>query len=93
MVESTTLIYHEATDEDIPQILMVIKAAFAEYEGRLDPPSSAERKTVAIVREELMGAVNGVFGEENGRTWFEKSHPLRQDCLARESGLLSKIGI
>lgn len=50
------IVYREGGEEDIPQILAVIQAAFAEYSGRLDPPSSAERKTVEIVREELRGA-------------------------------------
>jgi predicted N-acetyltransferase YhbS len=51
-----TIVYREGNEGDIPQILGVIKAAFAEYVGRLDPPSSAERKTAAVVREELRGA-------------------------------------
>lgn len=50
------IVYREGVEEDVLQILGVIKAAFAEYEGRLEPPSSAERKTVAIVREELQRA-------------------------------------
>ena len=39
--------------EDIPGILGVIQAAFAQYRGLLDPPSSAEHKTLAIVAQEL----------------------------------------
>jgi predicted N-acetyltransferase YhbS len=42
-----------ATDDDIPAIVELIRAAFAEYEGRLDPPSSAQNKTVAATRAEL----------------------------------------
>jgi ribosomal protein S18 acetylase RimI-like enzyme len=38
---------------DIPQMLIVIKQAFAEYHGQLDPPSSAERKTIDILTAEL----------------------------------------
>ena len=55
--------YREA---DIPAILSVIKTAFAEYRGVLDPPSSAEAKTLAIVRTELAeaDALVMVFGEE-----------------------------
>lgn len=45
--------YREA---DIPAILALIKTAFAEYRGVLDPPSSAEVKTLAIIREELANA-------------------------------------
>jgi protein-S-isoprenylcysteine O-methyltransferase Ste14 len=37
-------------ETDIPIMLSVIKEAFAEYTGRLDPPSSAERKTIGIVK-------------------------------------------
>ncbi|MEZ5427538.1 MAG: GNAT family N-acetyltransferase [Pyrinomonadaceae bacterium] len=42
--------------EDVPQILSVIKTAFAEQRGLIDPPSSAERKTVEIVEAELRSA-------------------------------------
>lgn len=42
--------------DDIPTILDVIKSAFAEYQGKLDPPSSAERKTIELVKEELQTA-------------------------------------
>ena len=54
--------YQEA---DIPVILSVIKEAFAEYKGRLDPPSSAERKTIEIVKAELESA-NAVVVEVEG---------------------------
>lgn len=43
-------------ETDIPTILSVIKTAFVEYRGVLDPPSSAEAKTLAIIREELTAA-------------------------------------
>ncbi|HEX6289762.1 MAG TPA: GNAT family N-acetyltransferase [Herpetosiphonaceae bacterium] len=43
----------EATEADIPQIVEVIRAAFAEYDGRLDPPSSAQARTVEATRREL----------------------------------------
>jgi ribosomal protein S18 acetylase RimI-like enzyme len=52
-VLSSDYILRDYQEPDIPQILAVIKAAFAEYRGKLDPPSSAERKTVEIVRAEL----------------------------------------
>ncbi|HEY1012792.1 MAG TPA: GNAT family N-acetyltransferase [Herpetosiphonaceae bacterium] len=38
---------------ELPEIVELIKAAFAEYEGLLDPPSSAQAKTVAATRAEL----------------------------------------
>ncbi|HYF62948.1 MAG TPA: GNAT family N-acetyltransferase [Herpetosiphonaceae bacterium] len=48
-----------ATDDDIPAMVGLIRAAFAEYEGRLDPPSSAQNKTVEATRAEL--ADGGAF--------------------------------
>ncbi|HEY0607857.1 MAG TPA: GNAT family N-acetyltransferase [Herpetosiphonaceae bacterium] len=42
-----------ATDADLPSMVEVIRAAFAEYEDRLDPPSSAQRRTVESTRQEL----------------------------------------
>jgi len=53
-------------DTDIPAILLVIKEAFAEFKGQLDPPSSAERKTIAIVRAELQSA-NALVVEADGK--------------------------
>jgi predicted N-acetyltransferase YhbS len=42
-----------ASAADIPTIVAVIRAAFAEYEGQLDPPSSAQTKTVESTLQEL----------------------------------------
>jgi ribosomal protein S18 acetylase RimI-like enzyme len=39
--------------EDIPAMLRVIKESFAEYDGRLVPPSSARGKTIEILESEL----------------------------------------
>lgn len=38
---------------ELPAVVELIKAAFAEYEGRLDPPSSAQAKTAEGTRAEL----------------------------------------
>ncbi len=38
---------------DIPQVVHVIREAFAEYQNQLDPPSSAHHKTPEIVQGEL----------------------------------------
>ncbi len=38
---------------DIPRMTEVIKAAFAEYQGKLEPPSSAEKKSPEVVKQEL----------------------------------------
>lgn len=46
----------EHRKEDIPRILYVIKTAFAEQRGKVNPPSSAERKTIGIVEQELQKA-------------------------------------
>ena len=39
--------------DDAPQVVEVIRTAFEEYRGYLDPPSSAHYKTVEIVCSEL----------------------------------------
>jgi predicted N-acetyltransferase YhbS len=49
----------EITAHDVPWIVDVIRAAFEEYRGRLDPPSSAHHKTAEIVGREL--ADGGAF--------------------------------
>lgn len=43
----------EMKTTDIPQVVHVICEAFAEYQGQLDPPSSAHHKTPEIVQREL----------------------------------------
>lgn len=40
-------------NDDVPALLALIQVAFARYRGRIDPPSSAEHKTIEIVRAEL----------------------------------------
>lgn len=42
-----------SVDGDVPAMLDVIRAAFEQYRGKLDPPSSAERKDAAVLRAEL----------------------------------------
>lgn len=64
-----------ATEDDIPALVGLIRDAFAEYAGRLDPPSSAQDKTVAAARAELAdgGAfVISVGGELAGCVFY---HP------------------
>ncbi len=46
----------EYREEDISTILSLIKTAFSEQKGLVDPPSSAESKTIEVVRNELMTA-------------------------------------
>ena len=41
------MVLREATAADVPTLVRLIHAAFAEYRGRLDPPSGAHRETAA----------------------------------------------
>ncbi|MFZ1684774.1 MAG: hypothetical protein WAU88_11700, partial [Candidatus Zixiibacteriota bacterium] len=50
--ESPTII-RPATAADVPAIYKVMKNAFAEYVGVLDPPSGVERETEFDVAESL----------------------------------------
>ena len=43
-------------ERDLAEMLAVIRTAFAEHRGQLVPPSSAEHKTLDILRAELSGA-------------------------------------
>ncbi len=58
------IIIRDYEQSEISILLAVIRAAFSEYEGKLDPPSSAERKTVEIVRQELEKA-QAIVAESN----------------------------
>ena len=55
-----------ATDADISALVVVLKAAFEEYRGRLDPPSGAHAETAAKLREVLRTshAVLALAGDE-----------------------------
>jgi len=59
----------EAADQDAPILLVVMQAAFAQYLGRLDPPSGVHRETVDSVREKLKtgsAVIASVGGEVAG---------------------------
>lgn len=43
----------EAVPEDAPVLAALVREAFEEYRGRLDPPSSAHDKSVETVTREL----------------------------------------
>ena len=60
------LILREATEQDIPTIVAVTRAAFEEYCGVLEPPSGAHKETVENIREKLAGgrSVLAVLGGE-----------------------------
>ncbi|GMU06194.1 GNAT family N-acetyltransferase [Corallococcus caeni] len=51
MPESSLI--REAVSTDAMRLTQVLRDAFEEYRGRLDPPSSAHGKTEGVVRREL----------------------------------------
>jgi ribosomal protein S18 acetylase RimI-like enzyme len=46
----------DATNADLPTVLAVLQAAFAEYRGRLDPPSGVHQETVESLRAQMTSA-------------------------------------
>jgi ribosomal protein S18 acetylase RimI-like enzyme len=46
----------EATEVDAETVASILRAAFEEYRGRLDPPSSAHAETADTVREKMKSA-------------------------------------
>lgn len=73
-------------DGDVPVMMNLIREAFAEYRGLLNPPSSAERKTEAVLRAELAGAgafVAELAGEPVGCVlWHPKDTGIYVDRLS-----------
>lgn len=57
---------HQASGDDIPILLTVLRAAFEEYRGRLDPPSGVHSETVETLRQKLEkgAAVLAKIGDE-----------------------------
>jgi GNAT superfamily N-acetyltransferase len=49
----SAIVIREAGRADAALLVALIRDAFAEYLGRLDPPSSAHGKTAAVVQAEL----------------------------------------
>ncbi|MFP2911880.1 GNAT family N-acetyltransferase [Pyxidicoccus sp. 3LFB2] len=47
------MMIREAVPEDAPLLALLLREAFEEYRGRLDPPSSAHGKTAEVVLREL----------------------------------------
>ena len=47
------MVLREATHVDIPTLVTVIRIAFEEYRGRLEPPSGAHRETVQSISHYL----------------------------------------
>jgi ribosomal protein S18 acetylase RimI-like enzyme len=50
------LVVEDCTVGQLPSVLEVIREAFSEYRGVLDPPSSAERQTVPSLAADLREA-------------------------------------
>ena len=48
-VRAGTITLREATTTDVPTLLALVHAAFAQYRDRLDPPSGAHRETEATL--------------------------------------------
>jgi len=65
------MVLREATHDDIPTLVALIRTAFEEYRGRLQPPSGAHRETaesignylqqgyavLALLNDEVVGCV------------------------------------
>jgi predicted N-acetyltransferase YhbS len=49
----TPLVIREASAADIPTLLTLVRTAFAEYRGRLEPPSGAHRESAETFRQAL----------------------------------------
>src|SRR5262245_43427958 len=63
--DMSEILVREATREDAETILSLLYAAFQEYVGVLDPPSSVHKETVESIREQ-MGQMHWVLAEEAG---------------------------
>jgi GNAT superfamily N-acetyltransferase len=50
------LILREATEANVPTVVALIRAAFQEYRGQLDPPSGALDETAERVRQNMARA-------------------------------------
>lgn len=50
---SESLVLREATAADIPTLVTLVRTAFEEYRGRLDPPSGAHNETSETFRQAL----------------------------------------
>ncbi len=52
----SNFLLREATQDDIPTLVIVLQTAFEEYRGRLDPPAGAHTESVEKLRQKLMDA-------------------------------------
>ncbi len=66
MDKLATPIVREAIEADYPAALAVMQAAFAEFDGQLDPPSGVHGETIASMRTR-MGAGGLLLAEQEGQ--------------------------
>ena len=50
---SESIVLREATAADIPTLVALVRTAFEDYRGRLEPPSGAHNETPETVRQAL----------------------------------------
>jgi len=50
---SKSIVLREATAADIPTLVTLVRTAFEDYRGRLDPPSGAHNETLETFRQAL----------------------------------------
>ena len=50
---SESIVLREATTADIPTLVTLVRTAFEEYRGQLDPPSGAHNETPETFRQAL----------------------------------------
>jgi ribosomal protein S18 acetylase RimI-like enzyme len=58
--------FRAAGDADVPAIVAIIRAAFKEYDGAIDPPSGAHKESEAKIREKMSAdrAVLALLGQQ-----------------------------
>ncbi|RKG92959.1 GNAT family N-acetyltransferase [Corallococcus terminator] len=71
MPDAAPFTMREATSGDAGLLSRVLREAFEEYRGRLDPPSSAHDKTEAVVTREL----------RDGGAFVVEADGLPQGCV------------
>jgi len=66
-------VLREATEADAGTLLALVRAAFEEFRGRLDPPSGAHAETLESVYAAVRGATS-------------VGHPVRPVSTSEEQG-------
>ena len=64
-LEPGALLLRSASENDINLFVQVIRLAFAEHRGRLDPPSGANQETAESIRERLKAGF-AILAQMNG---------------------------